>query len=160
MTRSQLRVFILCGIAELPTCPGAKPSVTSSCPAIRRMVCASDDGPAPSCTNADTTSWSSERGYTWPTLVRVVEKPRKPATRSSSSASLTTSPLNRSSMSCPVPIGPLIPRSGYRSRSSRNRVSASRVSSAADANRLPNVVACAATLWLRPAITTSRYSTA
>ena len=32
------------------------------------MVCASDDGPAPSCTSADVTSWSSERGYTCPTL--------------------------------------------------------------------------------------------
>ena len=31
-----------------------------------------------------------------------------------------------------------------------------RFASAAEANRLPNVVACAATLWLRPAITRSR----
>jgi hypothetical protein len=30
------------------------------------------------------------------------------------------------------------------------------ISSAADANRFPKVVACAATLWLRPAITSSR----
>ena len=30
------------------------------------------------------------------------------------------------------------------------------VSCAAEANRLPKVVACAATLWLRPAITRSR----
>ena len=36
------------------------------------------------------------------------------------------------------------------------QVIASSISSAADANRLPNVVACAATLWLRPAITRSR----
>ena len=56
------RVFILCGMADEPTCPGAKPSVTSSWPAISRMVCASDDGPAPTCTSADTTSWSSDRG--------------------------------------------------------------------------------------------------
>ena len=59
-------------------------------------------------------------------------------------------------MSCAVPIGPLMPRNGYRSISSRSRVSAISISSAADANRLPNVVACAATLWLRPAITRSR----
>ena len=30
LTRSHERVFILCGIAEEPTCPGWKPSVTSS----------------------------------------------------------------------------------------------------------------------------------
>jgi hypothetical protein len=38
--RSQLRLFILCGMAELPTCPGRKPSVASSMPAIRRSVVA------------------------------------------------------------------------------------------------------------------------
>src|ERR1700739_1122581 len=52
------------------------------------MVWAIDDGPAPSCTSADITSWSSERGYTCPTLVKTVEKPKKSATRPSSSASL------------------------------------------------------------------------
>ena len=36
------------------------------------------------------------------------------------------------------------------------RVTAIRVSWAAEANRLPRVVAWAATLWLRPAITRSR----
>ncbi len=55
-TRSQERVFILCGIAEEPTWPGLKPSVTSSWPAIRRMVLAIDDGAAASCTSAVTTS--------------------------------------------------------------------------------------------------------
>jgi hypothetical protein len=60
--RSHDRVFILWGMAELPTWPGANPSVTSSCPAIRRMVVARLDGPATACTSADTTSRSSDRG--------------------------------------------------------------------------------------------------
>ena len=60
--RSVEREFILCGMAELPTWPGRKPSVTSSWPAISRIVVASDDGPAASCTSALTTSKSSERG--------------------------------------------------------------------------------------------------
>ena len=63
-TRSQLRAFILCGIAEDPTCPGRNPSVTSSLPAMSRSVVASDAGPATSWTSAETTSRSSERGYT------------------------------------------------------------------------------------------------
>ena len=37
LTRSQDRVFILCGIALEPTWPGWNPSVTSSCPAISRI---------------------------------------------------------------------------------------------------------------------------
>ncbi len=56
LTRSQERVFILCGIAEEPTWPGLKPSVTSSCPAISRIVLASEEGAAASCTSAVTTS--------------------------------------------------------------------------------------------------------
>lgn len=56
LTRSQERVFILCGIAEEPTWPGLKPSVTSSWPAISRMVFASEEGAAASCTSAVTTS--------------------------------------------------------------------------------------------------------
>ena len=63
-------------------------------------------------------------------------------------------------MSCAVPIGPLMPRSGYRARSSSSRAWATSISSAADANRLPSVVACAATLWLRPASTSSACSAA
>ena len=62
LTRSHERVFILCGIADEPTWPGLKPSVTSSLPAIRRIVVARLDGPAASCTSAETTSKSSERG--------------------------------------------------------------------------------------------------
>ena len=58
------------------------------------------------------------------------------------------------------PIGPLIPRSGYRASSSSIRVKAStHSSSAALANRLPSVVAWAS-VWLRPTITTSAYSAA
>ncbi|CAB5018131.1 unannotated protein [freshwater metagenome] len=43
--RSHERVFILCGIAEDPTCPALNPSVTNSAPAIKRIEVASDDGP-------------------------------------------------------------------------------------------------------------------
>ena len=63
-------------------------------------------------------------------------------------------------MSCAVPIGPLMPRSGYRSSSSSMRSTATRISSAAEAKRLPRVVACAATLWERPAMTRDLYSPA
>jgi hypothetical protein len=52
----------LCGIAEDPTWPSLKPSVTSSMPAISRIVVARLDGPATSWTSAETTSKSSERG--------------------------------------------------------------------------------------------------
>ena len=61
---------------------------------------------------ASTTSWPSERGYTWPTLVKTIAKPKNSAMRCSRSVSLAVSPPSRSSMSCAVPIGPLIPRSG------------------------------------------------
>ncbi len=61
-TRSHERVFILCGIAEEPTCPSLKPSVTSSWPAISRMVVARLDGAETTCTRVETTSKSSERG--------------------------------------------------------------------------------------------------
>ena len=46
LTRSQERVFILCGIADEPTWPSWNPSLTNSCPAISRIVVASDDGAA------------------------------------------------------------------------------------------------------------------
>ena len=62
--RSHDRLFILCGIADDPTCPGWNPSVASSRPAIRRMVVARLAGAAAACTSAATTSRSSERGYT------------------------------------------------------------------------------------------------
>ena len=62
LTRSQERVFILCGIALEPTCPGRKPSVTSSWPAISRMLVATLDGAAATWASAVTTSKSSERG--------------------------------------------------------------------------------------------------
>ena len=54
--RSQERVFILWGMADEPTWPCVKPSVTSSSPAIRRMVVARFDGAAAVCANAVTTS--------------------------------------------------------------------------------------------------------
>ena len=46
LTRSQERVFILCGIADEPTWPSLKPSVTSSAPAISRIDVATLDGAA------------------------------------------------------------------------------------------------------------------
>jgi hypothetical protein len=52
----------LCGMAELPTCPGRNPSVARSWPAIRRSVVANEAGAAAAWTNADTTSKSSDRG--------------------------------------------------------------------------------------------------
>ena len=45
-------------------------------------------------------------------------------------------------------------------RSSSSRAYATSISSAAEANRLPRVVACAGTLWLRPASTSSACSAA
>ena len=62
LTRSQERVFILCGIAEEPTCPSLKPSVTISLPAISRIVVARFEGPAVSWTSAESTSKSRLRG--------------------------------------------------------------------------------------------------
>ena len=64
LMRSQDRVFILWGMADEPTWPAWKPSVTSSWPAISRMVRARLDGAAAACTSAATTSRSSDRGYT------------------------------------------------------------------------------------------------
>ena len=49
-------MFILCGIALEPTWPGWKPSVTSSSPAISRIVVATLDGAAATWASAVTTS--------------------------------------------------------------------------------------------------------
>ena len=54
--RSEDREFILCGIALEPTWPGLKPSVTSSAPAIRRIVVAALLGAEATCTSVVTTS--------------------------------------------------------------------------------------------------------
>ncbi len=62
LMRSQLRAFILCGMALLPTWPALKPSVANSWPAISRSVVARLDGPAASCSNRLTAAESSERG--------------------------------------------------------------------------------------------------
>ena len=43
---SQERAFILCGMADEPTCPFAKPSVANSAPAIKRNVVAIFPGAA------------------------------------------------------------------------------------------------------------------
>ena len=63
-------------MADEPTCPSLKPSVTTSLPAIRRIVVASDDGPAPNSTSAEITSKSNDRGYTCPTESNTRRKPR------------------------------------------------------------------------------------
>ena len=80
--------------------------------------------------------------------------------RSSSCASFFESPPNKSSMSWAVPTGPLMPRNGYLASKSSSLAIAINSSSAAEANRLPSVVVCAATLWLRPVRATSEYLTA
>ena len=78
---------------------------------MSRIVVARLAGPAPACTSAATTSRSSERGYTCPTLVSTASKPRWAATAASSASTLAGEP-SRSSMSCWVPTGPFMPRSG------------------------------------------------
>ena len=55
---SELRELILCGMAEEPTWPSLKPSVTRSCPAMSRSVLAKLLGPAASCTSMLTMSKS------------------------------------------------------------------------------------------------------
>ena len=62
LMRSQVRAFILCGMADEPTWPGRKPSLASSWPAMRRRVLAKDDGPEAAESSAATTSMSIERG--------------------------------------------------------------------------------------------------
>ena len=63
-------------------------------------------------------------------------------------------------MSCAVPTGPFIPRSGYASINSSSLSTAKSNSSAKVAMRLPRVVIWAATLCERPAIASSEYATA
>lgn len=60
--RSQLREFILWGMADDPVCPFANPSLASSAPAIMRRVFAKDDGPDASWKRRLATSKSSARG--------------------------------------------------------------------------------------------------
>ena len=113
MTRSQERVFILCGIADEPTWPGLKPSVTSSWPTISRIVVASEDGAGDDL---------GQRGHhveverarvdladagQHPAEAEVRGDPRAPAR-----PALPASPSSRSSWSAAVPTGPLMPRSG------------------------------------------------
>ena len=61
-TLSQDLVFILCGMAEDPTCPSLKPSVTKSCPAISRILVAKEDGPAEIKNKVEITSKSIDLG--------------------------------------------------------------------------------------------------
>ena len=59
-------MFILCGIADEPTCPGLNPSVTSSGPTISLIEVATLLGAATTWASAGKTSTSSDRGYTCP----------------------------------------------------------------------------------------------
>ena len=151
LTRSHERVFILCGMADEPTWPAWKPSVTSSCPAISRIVVASDDGPA--------TAWASAETHVEVERARIhladagqhpgeAEVPRRPPaparppwprrrSRSSWSGGRADRALDAAQ------------RDSARCRSS-SRSYAMSSSSAAVANRLPSVVAWAGTLCDRP----------
>ena len=60
--RSDDLEFILWGIAEDPTCPVLKPSLTKPLPAINLIVVAIDDGADAICNNLDTTSKSTDLG--------------------------------------------------------------------------------------------------
>ena len=112
LTRSQDRVFILCGIALEPTWPGWKPSVTSSWPAINRMLVATLEGAA------DDLGQCGDHVVVQRARIHLAGADEDPGdaqmlgTRCSSAASRSGSPPNRSSMSWPVPTGPLMPRSG------------------------------------------------
>ena len=161
LIRSHDRLFILWGIADDPTWPGRNPSVASSWPAISRMVVARLAGPAAACTSAATTSRSSERGYTWPTLVSVGLEAevagdrrlelRRPVSARAEQVEHVLLGAHRALDARAAGSGRAAPRRGARARSS---------SSPALANRLPSVVAWAGTLWLRPAITRSACSAA
>ncbi len=107
-------MFILCGIADEPTWPGWKPSVTSSWPAISRIVVASVDGPAAACTRAATHVEVERSRVDLADAGRARRpKPRWRGHRAPpASASLPASPPSRSSWSWAVPTGPLMPRSG------------------------------------------------
>ena len=111
-TRSQEREFILWGMADDPTWPALNPSVTSSWPAMSRMVVARLAGPGGGLhQRRDHVEVERARVH----LADVGERrprsrggrPRPRSMRSTASAD-----PRRSSMSCWVPTGPLMPRSG------------------------------------------------
>ena len=113
LTRSQERVFILCGIAEEPTWPSSKPSVTSSMPAISRIVVARLDGAGRQLhERGDDVEVERARvdladAGQHPLEAEVGGDPLLELRRA-----CAASPSSRSSMSWAVPIGPLMPRSG------------------------------------------------
>jgi hypothetical protein len=62
LIRSDDLEFILCGIAEDPTCPALNPSLAKLEPAINLIEVANDDGADAICNNLDTTSKSIDLG--------------------------------------------------------------------------------------------------
>jgi hypothetical protein len=60
--RSDDLEFILCGIADDPTCPALNPSLAKLEPAISLIVVAIDEGAAAICNNLLTTSKSIDLG--------------------------------------------------------------------------------------------------
>ena len=105
-------MFILCGIAEEPTWPGLKPSVTSSCPAISRMVLASDDGAGGQLHQRGDHVVVERTGIDLADGGEGLREAEMPGDALLQVGELAASPPSRSSMSCAVPTGPLMPRSG------------------------------------------------
>jgi hypothetical protein len=60
--RSDDLEFILCGMADDPTWPDLKPSLTKPLPAINLIVVAIEEGAEAICNSLDTTSKSTDRG--------------------------------------------------------------------------------------------------
>ena len=112
LIRSHERVFILCGMADEPTWPGWKPSVASSWPAMRRMVRARLDGTGRRLHQGAHHVEVERAGVH---LADVGEHVVEPEVAGHGRLELVEpfgSPSRRSSWSCWVPTGPLMPRSG------------------------------------------------
>jgi hypothetical protein len=62
LMRSDDLEFILCGIADEPTCPALNPSLASFDPAINLIVVAKDEGADAICNNFEMTSKSIDLG--------------------------------------------------------------------------------------------------
>jgi hypothetical protein len=60
--RSEDLAFILCGMADEPTCPDLNPSLTKPKPDINLIVVAIELGADAICSNLDTTSKSIDLG--------------------------------------------------------------------------------------------------
>ena len=111
LIRSHERVFILWGMADEPTWPGWKPSVTSSWPAISRMVVARLAGRGRLHERGDHLEIERARVHLADAVEHGLEA-EVPGDRRFQLVDLAGSPPKRSSWSCCVPTGPLRPRSG------------------------------------------------